>query len=260
MRIISVLIAVLMSLPAWASWDCQEEYSSVLEAKEAVGAAQVLSLEVAAGSLKVTGDSGLSHVIVEAEACASSQEMLEQIRIVTNVQGDRISVVAEMPEYGNSWRNKTAYLNMVVRLPQELGVVIADGSGSIDLSNVASAEIDDNSGSVDVRRISGPVSIEDGSGSITVREISGDVVIDDGSGSINVRHVQGSVLIEEDGSGSIEIRDVQNSVVIEDDGSGGIRVAKIGGDFTVAHDGSGGIDYRDVSGAVSVPSKGDRWK
>ena len=127
-----------------------------------------------------------------------------------------------------------ARLDFEVGVPENLPVVVRDGSGEARIENVASAEIVDGSGELEIRGIRGNLEVTDGSGQIDIRDVGGNVTIDDGSGSIEVSHVGGSVIVRVDGSGGIDVDDVK-------------------GDFIVERDGSGGVDFQRVKGKVSIP-------
>ena len=58
----------------------------------------------------------------------------------------------------------------------------------------------------------GAGSIDDGSGSITVRGVTGSVTIDDGSGGIKVTDVENDLIITGDGSGGVSFKDVRGQV------------------------------------------------
>jgi DUF4097 and DUF4098 domain-containing protein YvlB len=168
-------------------------------------------------------------------ACASSEQMLGQIRIDATRQGDVIVVKVEIPERKSAWSwNEQARLDLTVMVPRTMPLSIDDGSGSAEIAHVGTLKMTDGSGELTVSDVVGDVDIEDGSGSIEVTGVTGDVRLSDGSGSMTVRDVGGSVTVEEDGSGSIDVVGVK-------------------GDFTVASDGSGGIEHRNVAGLVKVP-------
>ncbi|MEM7280982.1 MAG: hypothetical protein AAF438_05075 [Pseudomonadota bacterium] len=233
---------------------CEEDYSQTLEVSESMPASmQQFFIDAQAGSLEIVGESGTDEMVAIGEACASSQKLLDKIRLESKSDSDGVSVYTDVPTSQGGWFGNVAYLHVKVRLPSRVFVSIEDSSGSIKVRDVSGLDVDDSSGSIDARSIMGPVSIIDSSGSLTLNRVEGDVRLNDGSGSITVKNVQGSVRIEDDGSGSIDIRKVRDNVIVEDDGSGSIRVSDVGGDFSVGSDGSGGIHYDDVMGSVSIP-------
>lgn len=208
------------------------------------------------GSLRVEGRAGLDQVRVRGHACASSEDLLDQLKLDTGRNGGTVRV--EVPEIDNDdWmrgRNTYALLHLVIEVPQGMAADITDGSGEALLSGLGRLRVDDGSGELTLEDIAGDVEIDDGSGDITAHGIHGDITVDDGSGGIELRDVTGSVEID-DGSGSMDIAEVGGSVRV-DDGSGDIHVTNVEGDFTVIDDGSGSIRHSGVHGRVQIPDRG----
>jgi DUF4097 and DUF4098 domain-containing protein YvlB len=247
-----ILFAGLATSPVLAD-DCahKAEREAVLDA----GGARSVRVEAAAGTLRIEGRTGQTRVEARGTACASSEQVLGQIRLDATRQGDVIVVKVRIPE-GSSWGwNEQARLDLTVTVPRMMPLDVDDGSGSAEIAHVGRLTVRDGSGELTVTDVAGDLAIEDGSGSIEVSGVTGNVRLSDGSGGIGVRDVGGSVTVEEDGSGSIEVQTVSGSVTVERDGSGSIDVAGVKGDFTVSRDGSGGIDHRDVAGQVRIPRR-----
>jgi hypothetical protein len=227
-----ILAAGLVASPVLAD-DCA--HKAEREAALDAGGARSVRIEAAAGELRIEGKTGQTRVEARGIACASSEQVLGQIRLNATRQGDVIVVKVVIPE-GSSWGwNEQARLDLTVTVPRIMPLDVDDGSGSAEIAHV------------------GNLTVRDGSGELSVTDVAGDLRIDDGSGSIEVAGVTGNVRLS-DGSGSIRVRDVGGSVTVEEDGSGSIDVAGVKGDFTVSHDGSGGIEHRGVAGQVRIPS------
>lgn len=224
-----------------------------------------------AGFLHVEGRPNVAEITAMGRACTSDRDFLDDITLTARRSGSELHIDAHIPEKVVIFGFFEARLDFGVVVPQNVPIVIEDGSGSLKVWNIASADVEDGSGSMNIRNVSGSlqirdgsgeieiegvggnVEIEDGSGEIVLRGVTGNVEIEDGSGDIDIARVGGAVTIGEDGSGSIEIEQVKRSVVIDDDGSGSINVADIGGDFLVHRKGSGVIHDARVAGKVSVP-------
>lgn len=235
-----------------------QAYTAPRNAVVDASGARTVEVEAAAGTLRVEGKAGLRQVQVTGTARASSQQFLNQIRLIAERRGDVVFIKADIPEH--EWRsdyndNYSASLDLVVQVPQGINADVSDGSGDAKIFNVGSLEAHDGSGDFSVDGASGAVRIVDGSGQLTIANVGGDVTVSDGSGEIDVRNVTGSFIVESDGSGSIYATDVRGSVVVESDGSGEIEVNKVGRDFRVDSKGSGSIDYTSVSGQVNVPER-----
>jgi hypothetical protein len=228
------------------------EYALDREVSISASAAQLLRLSAGAGDLRVEGREGLNEVRAVGRACASDESFLDDLTLTIEQVSGEIVLTAHYPESRNWTGNRTAKIDLVVEMPLGMSADIDDSSGSMDVRGSGALNIDDSSGSILVRGASGSVDIDDSSGGVEVIDVAGDVRVDDGSGGIEIRDVQGSVYLE-DGSGSIFVEGVGQNVVVDNDGSGSINVQNVLGDFSVRNDGSGGIRHSGVEGAVSIP-------
>ncbi|HEY7638466.1 MAG TPA: DUF4097 family beta strand repeat-containing protein [Steroidobacteraceae bacterium] len=266
----SALLACALAVPAYAD-DCK--HSTHRTANSAGPDIKRVVVEAGAGDLVVRG-ADTRDVKVDGRACASSAELLEEIKLEIRRDGDTVYVRTVLPEitgvlFGFA---RYAYLDVTVEVPKSATLKIDDSSGDMRVSDVQGAAITDSSGDQTLERIAGDLDVADSSGEINIVEVhgglrlkdsSGDVDVDnvqgdvlvtvDSSGDLDIRHVTGGVHIVNDSSGDIEISDVKRDVIIDDDSSGGITVRDVGGNFTVGSDGSGGIDYDRVAGTVHVP-------
>jgi hypothetical protein len=250
----SLLAALSTLLIADTAWAQRCEHSRDIEVNSIAPGAASARISVGAGDLRVEGSDG-DAVIIRGRACASSAAVLEEISVRTSLDGERLEIETEMPEGSWSWSGSSyAYVDLEIRLPANLAVSIDDGSGDAFVGGLASVEIDDGSGKLEVRDVAGSLSVSDGSGDLEVAEVGGEVRISDGSGDMTVRGA-GGVIVESDGSGSIRIERTRGSVTVENDGSGNIVVDGVEGDFVVDNDGSGSIRYDNVSGRVDIPER-----
>lgn len=236
----------------------QGDYTAPRNALVDAAGARSVEVEAAAGTLRVEGKAGLRQVQVTGTARASSQQFLNQIKLIAERRGDVVFIKADIPDHGSDFGFRDNYsgaLDLVIQVPQGMNADVSDGSGDAKVLNVGSLDATDGSGDFSVDGAAGSVRITDGSGSLTIENVGGDVKVSDGSGDIEVRNVTGSFTVETDGSGGIFATDVRGSVVVENDGSGEIEVNKVGRDFRVESKGSGSIDYSAVSGQVDVPER-----
>ena len=236
----------------------QGDYTSPRNAVVDAAGARTVEVEAAAGILRVEGKAGLRQVQVTGMARASSQQFLNQIKLIAERRGDVVFIKADIPDH--EWNsgyngNYSAALDLVIQVPQGIDADVSDGSGEAKILNVGSLEASDGSGDFLVDGATGSVRITDGSGNLTIENVGGDVTVSDGSGDIDVRNVTGSFTVESDGSGSIYATDIRGSVIVQNDGSGEIDVNKVGRDFKVESKGSGSIDYAAVSGKVDIPER-----
>ncbi len=246
----ATLVAVLLVSAGTAQagmWDCGQ--TAPREGSADAAGARSIRVLAKAGALKIRGVAGASAVTVKGTACASRAAGLDEIKLVVERRGDVVHVEAITPE----WNWGSAALDMDIDLPNSIPLDVDDGSGSTEVRDVAGLRITDGSGELTIDGVRGDVTVDDGSGSLQISNVGGAVTLTDGSGEIVVRQA-GSVLVKEDGSGSIRISDVRGNVVVRNDGSGSIDVRDVAGDFTVDDDGSGGIEHQGVRGQVKIPS------
>lgn len=246
---------VVMSLVAAPAVLLADECRYEAERSTVVDAADAASIVIVAraGSLTVRGKDGLSEVRVNARACASDEDMLDDLRLAAERRGDNVRVEALVPERGwFDWGDGYARLDMVLDVPARIAADIDDSSGGIEIRGLGPVTLHDSSGSIVVEDTLGPLAIDDSSGSITVENVSGRVDINDSSGSIEVRDVEGSVELS-DSSGPILVTRASGNVTVHRDSSGSISVRDIGGDFVVRRDSSGSVHFAGVGGSVSVP-------
>ena len=246
--VVTGLVVALVSGCVMFRGDCRFKQEIGAQTVDTMSADRV-QLDVGAGTLRVEGMAGLTELTVFGEACSSRKDLLPDIAISVTLVDGTLHIESVFPDVPD----ESFGIDVVVKLPEGLHVTVNDGSGSMEVTGVAGAEIRDGSGSIELRDISGDVTIHDGSGSVTVERVTGDVWLRDGSGSIDIRNIGGSVNIEEDGSGGIKIREVAGDVLVSVDGSGSIEVREVGGDFTVREGGSGRVHFSGIEGRVHLP-------
>lgn len=215
------------------SYAGSREYSEVRNLELDASGLSEMFIDAGAGSMVVSGVEGSNEISVVATIRVDTDDPDEgakfvekRLRLGLERDGDRAELQASFtPGWG--WGSEAA-VDLDVRMPARLALVIDDGSGPITVDAVSgTVRIDDGSGSIRVEN-AGAMKIEDGSGSITIVGASGDVYVEDGSGSIDIRGVRGSVTVD-DGSGDIEIDDVERDLVIEEEGSGSLRYTNVRG-------------------------------
>lgn len=205
-----------------------------------------LKAETEAGDLKIIGVKQLAQIEVTADLYASedkpfslSLEKHGSAAVLKAVAGSCIGICT----------GSSAYADLVVRVPAELALTLADGSGDIRIEGLSSdLVIEDGSGNLTVQGGNNLV-LEDGSGDISLSQLKGNLTVEDSSGDLLIQQIAGTALVE-DGSGDIDIRQVKGMVSVSD-GSGNIRVQQTGG-FTLLDDGSGELKMDQINGPVSL--------
>ena len=247
-----MVLMLATASPAWAQEGCA--FSAPRNLDLPAAAVKTLVVRAAAGGLEIHGEAGLAEVQVRGLACASSQKLLDGIRLVQRREGDRLVVAAELPEYTGLFDGQRR-LDLELRVPSRLVLEVNDSSGSASVEHVAALRMQDSSGELRIAHVAGPVRVEDSSGSLHVRDVGALHVPNDSSGEISVAGVRGDAIIDIDSSGSVEMRDIGGNARVGQDGSGSIVVEDVAGDFTVGRDGSGDIEHRDVRGRVRLPER-----
>ena len=255
----TILLLPLALLPlAAAADDCRYTVERVLDL-DARGLA-TLRLDTGAGDLDVVGEPGLARIEVRGRACASEQEVLDGIQLSQQREGASAHVMTTIPGEGFSWPlfdNHYAYMDVRVRVPAELELVMRDSSGDVDVTGIkAGLQLTDSSGDIDLRDIGGAVTLSDSSGDILLHGLDGSVTIEsDSSGDIDLSDVGGDAQVRSDSSGDVDFRRITGNARIDSDSSGDIDFDTIGGDAGVGSDGSGEIRAGHVRGAFTVERK-----
>lgn len=209
---------------------------------DAAGASAV-HIEARGGDLSVAGSLEGGQVVVEGEACATSQELLDRIELIAERRGGEVWIEAVVPDGRGAQR-----LDLEIAIPEGLAAIVRDSSGDIRLENVAAVDLKDESGDVTLRGARGDVRVTDSSGNLQIERVEGSLSITDGSGNIKIDDVSGDVVIERDGSGNIKARNLGGDFIVRRDGSGGIRAEDVAGDFIVDQAGSGHVSFARVAG------------
>ena len=160
MRSIIVMAMFTASL-AGAAWSDYEEQRDLN-----LGASGIASvdIEAGAGSLEITGVSGADEIAVMATIkvpdrdADKAREFIESHLVLTlEKQGDTAVLKAYFEQ--RLWNfGDTPSVQLVVHMPDNLNLVVDDGSGSMQISAV-----------------SGNIAVEDGSGSITMTNVGGEI-------------------------------------------------------------------------------------
>ena len=226
-----IVMAMFAASLSHAAWNGYTEDRDLELSTQGISAFEI---DAGAGSLEITGVADLQEIQVTATINVPDKDADEAIKIIAedlrlSLEKDRDRAILEADFDHRSWSfDDSPSVDLNIRVPHGLALLVDDGSGSIKVINVrADVSIDDGSGSIKVEQANSVI-IDDGSGSIKIARISGDVSIEDGSGSITVEHVGGSVTID-DGSGGIDVLDVEHDLIIVDDGSGSLNVSDVRG-------------------------------
>ena len=250
-----LLLCACLATSGLQASDCK--YKEMIDQTLDLAGSESLSVNAAAGELKITGLKGGNVAVIKGRICVSEEEWLAKSGVETNA-GEQAEITVVLPDTddGHSWSgNNYAHLDLELEVPEGIRLNVRDSSGEMRLEGVSVATVQDSSGGLYISDATGPINIRDSSGVIDLTDINGDVTIEsDSSGDILGRDIRGTVLVESDSSGDIDFTDVSANFVVERDSSGDISANRVGGDFEVQRDGSGEIRAENVTGEVSTPS------
>jgi DUF4097 and DUF4098 domain-containing protein YvlB len=207
-----------------------------------------LTLATFDGSIDLrTGDT--STVIVEIEKRGPTQEGVDQLRVETKQDGNRITVEVKRPSrevvFFGIGSSPTASLK--VTLPREANVTARSGDGSISIEDVhGRLELRSGDGSIRGRSVSGQMTFVTGDGSVTLDSANGTIDGETGDGSVSVSGTLTAVKLRT-GDGSITFHADAGTKMSDDwsftTGDGSVAV-DLPSDFAAeldAHTGDGSI-------------------
>ncbi len=236
----ALALCATVSLAATANADWNEDCLETKEISEEITLEgfRDIAVDAGAGSLTVIGRPGLTTAQIRGLACSRRDGDLDRISLESRGDGTTLTLRTVLPPVVRTRiGNLNAKLDLVVEMPSAFTLRVVDTTGSVKVSHVASVEIDDDTGSIQIQDVPGLVH-----------------VVSDTSGSIEILRV-GSVRIDEDSSGSIRASAVVGDVYVGRDESGSISADDVGGSFTVVSNASGSVRYNNVAGDVRVDRK-----
>jgi DUF4097 and DUF4098 domain-containing protein YvlB len=182
------------------------------------------------GAIEIRSGEG-NAVVVEIEKRGPTKEALDDLKIETKQDGNRIEVdvkkpVHEVVFFGLGRMSPTARL--IVTMPREGNVTAKSGDGSIRIEHVhGRLELRTGDGSIRAIDIAGQLTLETGDGSVTLEDVAGDVDVDTGDGSVSIAGKPSGMKLHT-GDGSITVRALSGTTMKDDwsmtTGDGGVAV------------------------------------
>jgi DUF4097 and DUF4098 domain-containing protein YvlB len=201
------------------------------------------------GAIEIRSGEG-NTVVVEIEKRGPTKEALDDLKIDTKQDGNRIDVEVRKPAhevvfFGVGRMSPTARL--IVTMPRDGNVTARSGDGSIRIEHVhGRLELRTGDGSIRALDISGQLTLATGDGSVTLEDVAGDLDVDTGDGSVSVAGNPSAMKLHT-GDGSITVRALTGTLMKDDwsmtTGDGGVAVY-LPSDFGAeldAHTGDGSI-------------------
>lgn len=220
------------------------------EKRFTVNGAPELHLTTYDGPIEIHSAEDAKTVIVEIEKRGATKEALENVRVDTKQEGNRIDLEVRKPQHeviflGIGHISPSAKL--IVTMPREGNVFAKSGDGSIRIDGVRGLlQLHTGDGSIRGKEIAGKVTVSTGDGSVTIDAAEGDLDVDTGDGSVRVEGKLTGVRLHT-GDGSVTLRAEAGSVMKDEwsitTGDGGVTVS-VPSDFSAdldAHSSGGSI-------------------
>ncbi|HVT33762.1 MAG TPA: DUF4097 family beta strand repeat-containing protein [Rhodanobacteraceae bacterium] len=248
-------ICLLLLAPTLAAAECR--YSADRNFDVPAAGLGHVSFDLGSSDLVVEGAPGLANVEVRARACASDPAWVEALTVEQRRSGDGLEITPRdsRDAHGTWFGSQYAYIELHVRVPAALGIVIRGESGDVQARGVAALDLTTSSGDLVAAHVAGELRAAVASGDIRAEDIGSVDVTGTGSGDIRLADVHGPSEIGHSGSGDLDF-DRVGSVMIGSVGSGDVSIVHAGGDVSIDSIGSGDVSVDDVDGAFRVGSRG----
>ena len=148
-------------------------------------------------------------VLVEIEKRGPTQEAIDDLKIETKQEGDRIEIEVKRPATTVGivgFGRVSPHARLTVTMPRNGSVVARSGDGAISIAGInGRLELRTGDGNVRATDVNGAMTIATGDGAVTIENSEGDVDIDTGDGSVSVAGKLAVVKVHT-GDGSITFR------------------------------------------------------
>jgi len=187
--------------------------------------------------------------VVEIEKRGPTKQGLDELRVETKQDGNRISVEVKRParEVAFFGMGTTPTAKLIVTMPSEGNVTATSGDGSITVEGVhGRLDLHTGDGSIRARNAGGQMTFATGDGSVTLESATGTIDGQTGDGSVSVSGKLTTVKLHT-ADGSITFHDDEGTSMTDDwsmttgDGSVAVYLPR---DFSAeldAHSGDGSI-------------------
>jgi hypothetical protein len=184
------------------------------------------------GAIEIRSNDDTKTVLVEIEKHAPTREALDDLKIDTTQDGNRIDVEVRKPQHEVAFfgiGHFSSNAKLIVTMPRDGNIVARSGDGSIHIERVhGRLELRTSDGSVRGNEVAGEITVGTGDGSVTLDATDGDLDVDTGDGSVRVEGKLSGVKLHT-GDGSVTLRAESGSAMKGDwsisTGDGGVNVA-----------------------------------
>lgn len=168
--LMSVVLLAGCDLDLTSLTGCEYE-RDFTEQMSASGLAALIA-DVEDGGLRIEGRGGSNQIRVYAHACASDPGTLRDIDFEFSRLNGRAQITSYVPNYDR------ARLDFVIEVPMDFDAEVYDTDGDMTVRDIHSAWIDDGSGNIEARNLSGDLTVyRDRGGSIYYSNINGLVLL-----------------------------------------------------------------------------------
>lgn len=208
-----------------------------------------LTLTTFDGAIEIRSGGDAKTVLVEIEKRGPTQDGIDQLRVETKQDGNRITIEVKKParEMVLFGIGTTPSAHLTVTMPREGNVTAKSGDGAIKIDGVhGRLDLHTGDGSIRGHDLDGELKFSTGDGSVTLDAANGDLDVDTGDGSVSVSGRPGVVKLHT-GDGSITFRAASGTTMTDDwsmttgDGSVVLYLPRDFGAELDAHSGDGSI-------------------
>ena len=178
----------------------------------------LLKVQTSGGDITVLNGASNSEVKVtakeriDANSEAKADELLKDLTLTIEQQGNNITAVAKYEKGGWHWGNTPVSVSFTVVLPRNFNVDLNTSGGNIDLASIAGkARLRTSGGNLKLDRVEGEVDGKTSGGNISLHEGTAAVKLSTSGGDIDVDRAGGEADLSTSG-GNIEIKSVQGRV------------------------------------------------
>lgn len=254
MRHLIAASLLLAPLAAAAADDCKFQADRNLQLD--LAGVHAVQIDLRSFDLHLGGDSAARMGELTGRACASSQELLDDLIVTQRRDGDVLIVQAGRDRNHWSFGRSYADLKLNLKLPPSIPVTLNVGSGDAWAEGLKRLDTHVGSGDLHVKNIEGPLAASIGSGNLDASNVGSVELGSVGSGDFKGEDIKGDVRVGSIGSGDVSVQRVGGSVRAQTLGSGDLTARDVGGDLSLGAKGSGDVNHSGVRGKVSVPRDG----
>jgi len=204
----------------------------------AVDGATPVVIDNRAGSVKVRAGSA-NEVTVTAELFAPTQQLLDEMRVTAEREGDKVVVRTDWPELRRGRRAR-----LTVTVPSGSGVQAKTFGGGLDVKQTH--------GPVEVSTTGGSISIEAANGTADARTMGGSIRVTDHIGPVHASTKGGSIQLGGHLSDDVEATTMGGSIQIDGADKATVNASTSGGSIRVRGRLAGFSRVRTAGGSVTV--------